>query len=339
MYAAAVQRQGGAVSVEQLEEYIARPERKEGTPTRAIPKPRRAPASPLQELLGKNFADQLRKAGLTAADMQKAQPPLSRIARDALKNISGASGVLGSRRTADPDDYTIVQGAPDETTTEWLCRLGWLERRQDDTLRVTPTGRAVLGHLEHAGIEDDTPVAVVLDPGDELVMARVMGEIAVLGEGALVDAYFSVDHLPMLVGSTKIDRVLTGTHDSDKLARLEVGLEVLNAPRRFEVRKSAEIHDRYVIPDDGPVWSIGTSLTGVGSRFSLMVRLDDQSTFVHAIRNHFETMWADADVVGVLDPDAETSDAEREAGSADPGSESGDEGLHEGDEGADNAAA
>lgn len=320
MYVAAVQRGSHLVTVDELEAYVSRPERKPAVaPTPVRPRASQTPVtSAFASLMGRRLKDQLFQAYVGSASFRS--------------GVRTASEVLGGRGT----HTEYVGGSPEESVTDWLKRLHWIETRDDHTVRITRTGQAVLRHLEESRVEADTPVAVVLDPEDELVMARVMGELAAIGPGALVDAYFSVDHLLTLIRSTTIDRVLTGTSDSKKLTELEVGLGLVATPRRFEVRKSGDIHDRFVIPDNGPLWTIGTSLTGVGNKLSMMVQLSDESDFAQAIRGRFEHMWINAEVVAVLDPDA-AGDDEREddlepeqdgavaaEGEADSGDEGGD---------------
>jgi hypothetical protein len=194
---------------------------------------------------------------------------------------------------------------PGETVTQWLTRLRWLVV-EDGRVKITPLGQAVLAHLEAIGVDADIPVAVVLDPKDELALARVVGELSGIGRGALIDPYFSIQHLLTIVHSTRIDRVLMGTRDQTKLAAVEVALESISAPRRLEVRKSDAFHDRMALPESGPILLIGTSLTGVGARLSMMVRLDESSAAGEAIRGRFEQVWGEAVLVGTVEPQPES---------------------------------
>ena len=64
-------------------------------------------------------------------------------------------------------------------------------------------------------------------------------------------------------------------------------------PRQLEVllAPSGKMHDRYLIPVDGPVDMLGTSLNGVGKRPSALVEVHTGSD---EIRRLHEDLWAAA---------------------------------------------
>lgn len=99
---------------------------------------------------------------------------------------------------------------------EWLTRLRWL-RVDHDRVRTTALGDATLAHLEQTTLEQEIPMGIVLNRGDDLATAKVIGEIANAGPCALVDPFFSIDSLLPLVNSTQVDRVLTSSRDQAKL--------------------------------------------------------------------------------------------------------------------------
>lgn len=164
-------------------------------------------------------------------------------------------------------------------------------------MRITPLGDAILAHLEAESFEHEVPFDVVLDKGDELASGRVIEEISQLGPCAVVDPYFSIDSLLQVVQSTEVARILTGTVDEKKLAGLNSAVPRVEVERTFEVRKSDAFHDRFVIPDAGPIWMLGTSFTGLGKRLSVMVQVRDDAA-ARAIRAAFEEAWKNADLVG-----------------------------------------
>jgi hypothetical protein len=183
-------------------------------------------------------------------------------------------------------------GRPGETATAWLTRLRWL-RQDEDKVRVTPLGAALLAHLEEESFEADIPVALVLDQDDPLATARVIGRIGELGHCALVDPYFTYERLPDLIRATQVGRVLTSSRDAKKLEVLRLALAGFDPNASPDVRTSDAFHDRFVIPDAGPIWLLGTSLTGVGKRLALMVEVKDE-TVSSAIRERFEEEWSQA---------------------------------------------
>jgi len=261
-YVAATQRQGYTMTAEELLAYMELPGRRQatrGTSPRTITTT--APERWLQE------------------QVRASREPL-------LTAIRQAAGVQQRKVPGTPDK-------PGETIVQWLTRLRWLTE-QNERVRITALGDAVLAHLEQTTHEPEIPVAIVLNQGDELASAKVIGEIAAIGPCALVDPYFSIAGLLHLVNSTQVERVLTSRKDAQKVAELEIALSTVNVGRPFAIRTSEAFHDRLIVPASGSVRLLGTSLTGLGNKLSVMVKLDEDSTS-RAIRGEFETAWASAE--------------------------------------------
>jgi hypothetical protein len=142
-----------------------------------------------------------------------------------------------------------------ETICEYLLRVLWI-RLEGDRLAVTDCGRHVLLALEEGANAVDGPVEVTLDPQDPTVLSRVVRRLADLGKALLVDPYIRLEQFLLVMEYTEIDRILmTDAVKSSERQELKHALAGLQAPRRIEVRmaKKEEIHDRYVIPPQGPV--------------------------------------------------------------------------------------
>lgn len=300
-YVAATQRQGYVMTVDELEAYMARPGRRPGTSG--------TPGRPGRTVRTTNI-----------------ERALGQMARGAIEPTLKALAASAARSLEIEEQYIEgtpgTPGTPPETTTDWLTRLRWL-RADDQRVRTTSLGDAMLRHLEQTSLEEEIPVSVLLDQGDELAEARVISQIAEVGPCAVVDRFFSIDSLLHIVHSTQVEMVLTGTTDRAKLAGLEVALPGLNIDRAFEIRKSDVFHDRFVIPTAGPVWLLGTSFTGLGRRLSMLIELRDE-TVSAAIRCEFREAWEGAEPVvpGELEAQPETSEAEAQPGAR---SEDGDQ--------------
>lgn len=195
------------------------------------------------------------------------------------------------------EEIPPTPGVPAESIGHWLARLGWLTVADEGvSVSITQLGRAVLAHLDQESLEDEIPVGIVLNQGDELAEGRVMSHIATLGPCAIVDRYFSLESLLQVVHSTDAEAVLVGSRDKSKLAGLETTLPKLRLDRKFEIRKTDVFHDRFVIPASGPVWLLGTSLSGLGRRLSIMVELTDER-LSDAVRHEYRLAWDDAEPV------------------------------------------
>lgn len=176
-------------------------------------------------------------------------------------------------------------------------------------MRITRLGRAVLAATEEAESVADVPVDIILDPDDELSYARVIGVIMDAGSAALVDPYFRADHLFGIKQRTRIGRILidAGRLKPAAVAELQQGLEDMKFDRPLEVRSSPMFHDRFVIPDHGGVRLLGTSLSGVGKRFSVTTMLAEGAES-EAIRSAFEKAWSTAEPIGAASRDLQGAD-------------------------------
>jgi hypothetical protein len=166
----------------------------------------------------------------------------------------------------------------------------WIVVR-DGRVEITDLGSAVARTLE----AEETPgielINVTLDPNDPFSYARLIGHIASRGKALLVDPYFEIDQLQDVLLSTEVTRLLTSDRESKgRIASLRTALSSGTLSRTIEIRLAphGDMHDRYVIPDDGPVDMIGTSLNGVGKRPSAVVELHTGSD---EIRRLHEEIW------------------------------------------------
>jgi hypothetical protein len=91
--------------------------------------------------------------------------------------------------------------------------------------------------------------------------------------------------------------------ETARVAAIEQALADYKVDRPFEVRvdEADEYHDRFVLPDGGPVWALGAGTAGVGKRHSAMVEIKDRSV-VEVMRRNFERVWDEA---RVLNPEPE----------------------------------
>lgn len=226
----------------------------------------------------------------------------------------GLFNVLG--RAADASRVERVQVKPPETSTEHLLRLGWLRlvAAESDRVRLTPLGLALLRSAELDEEEAEQASVVVLGSNDALAYPSLIGHLAELGEGLLVDPYLRLEQLAQLVTHTRLDRLLVSNKDKSALARAaQIGVYLASSevPRPVEVRASPDLHDRVVVADEGTIHTIGSSLNAIG-RGSATVFTPLPAAAADALRDVYEQLWADADLVGSSanpdDPDEESQE-------------------------------
>lgn len=167
---------------------------------------------------------------------------------------------------------------------------GWIVV-SEGRVEITELGTAVVDAMEDDEVPGVDLINVTLDSNDPFSYARVIGHIARRGEALLVDPYFHIDQLQDVLVNTEVTRVLTSDRESKgRIASLRTALSSSALPRALEMRLAphADMHDRYVIADSGPVDMIGTSLNGVGKRPSAVVELHTGSD---EIRRLHEDIW------------------------------------------------
>lgn len=184
-----------------------------------------------------------------------------------------------------------------ETMVEYCGRLGWVAS-DGVQVTITPLGSALVRALTVA--PDGEVDELVLDRDDPLALARVVGRIAALGPAMVVDPYLRVDQLLVLVG-TQVTRLLVRAGNATDLAALKATLGAVPVDRTIELRAvpASALHDRLVIPIEGDVWMLGSSLNGVGRHLTTLVRLHDAAG---QLRSAYEETWRSADPITIATP-------------------------------------
>lgn len=200
-------------------------------------------------------------------------------------------------------------GQPPEKAHQWLLRIEWLrEGPEEARVDITPLGRAVLRALNRQEVESDVALQVTLEPSDSLAYAKVIGRIAQQGQALLVDPYFKMEHILHIIQQTDVDRILVGEQlPKNERAQLAAAVDSLDIDRPFEIRMASrnEMHDRFVIPESGPVETMGTSLTGVGKKLTVMQSINPPTA--DGIRDSFLKIWVNAEVLARSDHDETSS--------------------------------
>lgn len=192
-----------------------------------------------------------------------------------------------------------VQGKVRELPLAWLFRVRWIDLHgptddfdDEDRVTITDIGKAALRALDESAA-DRAPASstVVLDAEDPIALAKVIEQIMGMGPTALIDRYFGHDVFLAAAQRTKIERILTGPRSEKRIAGLQQALADVAIDRPFEVRVDDEdrYHDRFIIPDSGSIWALGTSMNGVGARLSVMTEIKGPAA--DAIRRDFEDAW------------------------------------------------
>ena len=185
-----------------------------------------------------------------------------------------------------------------ETFCQYMARLGWIN---DDAgaAELTPVGRALLKALNAPVLEVATTdvFEVVLSPDNPFAYAQALHSLSSVDGALLVEPYFRLQQLMDVAEFESIVRVLVG--DRLKVAEydlLATGLASVRDGRTIEIRKTADLHDRYLIPaEDAAVLMLGASLGGIGKKFSTITTLGPVAS--RALRDAHEQIWREAEPV------------------------------------------
>ena len=198
-----------------------------------------------------------------------------------------SQGGLSSLITAQQVIRSFAGTVKVEPVIDWLTRLMWLES-DGKYVQITSLGEIVLASLEDRASEPEGPLVTILESQDALAYPTVIGNIGKRGEALLIDPYFRLDALPHVLQFTDVRRLLIGP--KAEVSALGTALTTTITPNRpFEVRVSKEPHDRLVIPKSGPVDALGTSLSGVGRKFSVMFEIRQPEA--DGVRQAANEMW------------------------------------------------
>jgi hypothetical protein len=207
----------------------------------------------------------------------------------------GLSGLSSLRTVA---SIWAEHYVPNESFCQYMHRLGWITG-DVNAVELTSVGRALLRALNSPVMDEDTAdvIEVVLDPKNPFAYAQALHGISSVRNALLVEPYFRLQQLMDIAEFDNIVRVLVGSrlkgHEYELIA---TGLASLGEERTIEVRKTSELHDRYLIPaNEGAVLMLGASLGGIGKNVSTLTTLGQLAS--QALRDAHERIWADGEPI------------------------------------------
>lgn len=179
-----------------------------------------------------------------------------------------------------------------ESMVDYLIRLGAIYE-SGSRLQVSSLGLALLPELEASSVNDDV---MVLGTGDSLGLPRIMGKIGAAGAALLADPYLKLEDAMHIAMSTGVDRILISERSKERdRDAIRAAFSRLPTDRVVEVRVAGrELHDRFLISDDGSVTSIGGSLNGASKHVMVLHDLADSQ---NEIRKAYDKMWKNAELL------------------------------------------
>lgn len=181
-----------------------------------------------------------------------------------------------------------------ESMLDFMVRVRWMTCKGGE-VDITALGRAVLREANSPLPESDTgsTVEVVIDPNDPFAYAQLMSKIAGFDSCMVIDPYLDVEQLLTLANFHTVTRILTGTSKLNQISPM-FGLMAEKVPH-LAVRSLTqnELHDRFIIPTQGSVYMLGSSLNSITKRFGVATTLEASSSKL--IAAHYDRLWAKAE--------------------------------------------
>ncbi|MCC4247482.1 hypothetical protein [Microbacterium testaceum] len=199
-----------------------------------------------------------------------------------------------------------LETTPGESAADFLKRVGWVSVSDGEAVTLTGLGRAMLAHAERppSVTASDNPMVVQIDPEDPVAYVRVFELMSTHGPGMLIDPYLDFERLADLAEISEVTRVLTS--DRTERKRLEHLRRILPEVPSIAIRvagKSA-LHDRFFMPDQGPVFVLGSSLNSISKRPGVITPVAD-ALASGAMRNEYEELWKQAEPLEPQGPTGE----------------------------------
>jgi hypothetical protein len=190
----------------------------------------------------------------------------------------------------------LGRGRVVEPMLDFMVRVRWMTLSAGE-VDITPLGRAVLRESNTPLPASDTgsTVEVVIDPNDPFAYAQLMSKITSLDSCMVIDPYLDVDQLLTLANYNTVTRVLTGTSKLKQIAPVFAQMAEKVPHLALRSLKQNELHDRFIIPEQGSAYMLGSSLNSITKRFGVATTLEPSSSKL--ISKHYDTLWGKADQV------------------------------------------
>ncbi|MFD7294760.1 hypothetical protein ACFV9W_15870 [Streptomyces sp. NPDC059897] len=189
------------------------------------------------------------------------------------------------------------RNVPTESWLEYLVRVQWVSV-DDGHVKLSRLGKAILDELSAPVVDADSESAteVLLDPADPFAYVKVVGVLADIGTGMLIDPYFRYDQLETIMDHTQIRQILTSRKTGNTaISQLQLALAVIDEDDRPELRVAESLHDRFAVGDNGSVVAIGTSLNSIGKNHSMVIPLSE--TAGSSLASTYMEIWDKASVL------------------------------------------
>lgn len=185
---------------------------------------------------------------------------------------------------------------------DYLKKVGWITVAEDNRISITNFGKSIIQGMPKQSEEDDSSFSTIFKSDDPLVYGKLHQALSNENHELLVDPYFKFDYLPFFQ-TTHIRKFILldkqRNEPNKEIEKIQFGLWGLQEDGQndyeFRCASSAKMHDRFLKDVDGKVYSIGTSINGIGKRTSMMIKIP-QCIQEEAL-NYIDNLWQSAETI------------------------------------------
>jgi hypothetical protein len=219
------------------------------------------------------------------------------------KPSTSTSKILHSLSSVAFRDLFGEQWVAGDKVTKYMTHLGWLRVTAGNKVHLTASGLALLEGLSRNDESDTNGVRVYTStPERPIAVSQLVTLMQQHNSDTYIDPHLDADHIEYLFTHTPITKILTS--DSHlKVIRVRLAeLRVEQESKQVRVLRGESLHDRAVLHEDGGIALIGTSFKKIESKVVGLVDLP--ASLASSFRQTMEELWAQAEVVLPVHPDA-----------------------------------
>lgn len=160
---------------------------------------------------------------------------------------------------------------------KYLKNVGWIEVNNDNRIRITSFGQALIKGIPEQTENDDFSFSTIFKAEDPLVYGKLAQVLSDKKYELLVDPYFKFDYINLFENTSIRKFIIRDTvrkKANEEIAKIQLGLWGLQQQGQndyeFRTAKAEEMHDRFLKDVDGKVYTLGASINSIGKHTSMM---------------------------------------------------------------------
>lgn len=219
------------------------------------------------------------------------------------KPSTSTSKILYSMNTAAFRDILGPHWVAGDRVSKYMLEMGWLKAKADGKVHLSVAGAALLDGLSRNDESQTNGVRVYTStPERPIAVSQLVSLMQQHNSDTYIDPHLDADHIEYLFSHTPITKILTRDSHLKAIKVRLAELRIESGTKQIRVLRGEVLHDRAVLHEDGGIALIGTSFKKIESKVVGLVDLPE--SLARGFRQSMEELWAKAEVVKPVHPDA-----------------------------------